>query len=47
MPCSRPSQWVKLIGWLGEIDYPVVDEQASTCAVPVPVAGASAVHRGE
>ncbi|MEA2141749.1 MAG: hypothetical protein QOI64_179, partial [Solirubrobacteraceae bacterium] len=43
----KPSQWIKLIGRLGSIDNPTVDEKASKYAIPVPVARASASHRGE
>ena len=43
----KPSQWIKLIGRLGEIDNPVVDAKPSKYAIPVPVARASAAHRGE
>jgi hypothetical protein len=43
----KPSQWIKLIGRLGEIDNPVVDEKPSKYAIPVPVARASAAHRSE
>jgi hypothetical protein len=43
----KPSQWIKLIGRLGEIDNPVVDAKASKYAIPVPVARASAAHRSE
>jgi outer membrane biosynthesis protein TonB len=43
----KPSQWIKLIGRLGEIDNPVVDAKPSKYAIPVPVARASAAHRSE
>ena len=43
----KPSQWIKLIGRLGEIENPVVDATPSKYAIPVPVARASAAHRGE
>ena len=43
----KPSQWIKLIGRLGEIDNPVVDARPSKYAIPVPVARASTAHRGE
>ena len=43
----KPSQWIKLIGRLGEIDNPVVAAKPSKYAIPVPVARASTAHRGE
>ena len=43
----KPSQWIKLIGRLREIDNPVVETKASKYAIPVPVARASVAHRGE
>ena len=47
-PCSSPSQWIKLIDRLGQIDNPTVARRTpSKYAIPVPVARASAAHRGE
>ncbi len=43
----KPSQWIKLIGRLGQIDNPVVDARPSRYAIPAPVTRASAAHRGE
>ncbi len=43
----KPSQWIKLIGRLGQIDNPKVSEKPSKYAIPVPVSRASSVHRGE
>jgi hypothetical protein len=43
----KPSQWMKLIGRLGEIDNPVVTAKPSRYAIPVPVPRASTAHRGE
>ena len=43
----KPSQWIKLIDRLGEIDNPVVAVKPSKYAIRVPVPRASEAHRGE
>ncbi len=43
----KPSQWIKLIDRLGEIDNPVVAVKPSKYAIRVPVPRASESHRGE
>ena len=43
----KPSQWIKLIDRLGKIDNPSVAAKPSKYAIRVPVARASASHRGE
>jgi hypothetical protein len=43
----KPSQWIKLIDRLGKIDNPTVAVKPSRYAIPVPVARASELHRGE
>jgi hypothetical protein len=43
----KPSQWIKLIDRLGEIDNPSVAKTPSKYAITVPVPRASTAHRGE
>jgi hypothetical protein len=43
----KPSQWVKLIDRLGQIDNPVVSTKPSKYAIKVPVPRASVAHDGE
>jgi murein DD-endopeptidase MepM/ murein hydrolase activator NlpD len=43
----KPSQWVKLIDRLGQIDNPAVARKPSKYAVPVPVDRSSTAHSGE
>jgi hypothetical protein len=43
----KPSQWIKLIDRLGRIENPTVAAKPSKYAIRVPVARASASHRGE
>ena len=44
----KPSQWIKLIDRLGEIDNPTVREQPSKYAITVkPPERASSAHAGE
>ena len=43
----KPSQWVKLIDRLGQIDNPDVTTKPSKYAITVPVPRASAAHDGE
>ena len=43
----KPSQWIKLIDRLGEIDNPSVAKTPSKYAIAVPVPRASTAHRGE
>jgi hypothetical protein len=43
----KPTQWIKLIDRLGRIDNPAVSLRPSKYAIRVPVARASAEHRGE
>jgi len=43
----KPSQWIKLIDRLGEIDNPSVAKKPSKYAITVPVPRASTAHRGE
>ncbi len=44
----KPSQWIKLIDRLGEIDNPTVREQPSKYAITVtPPRRASDAHHGE
>jgi hypothetical protein len=43
----KPSQWVKLIDRLGQIDNPTVAKRPSKYAITVPVPRASTSHRGE
>ncbi len=43
----KPSQWIKLIDRLGEIDNPTVAVKPSKYAIRVPVPRASESHRGE
>ncbi|MBA3748459.1 MAG: lytic murein transglycosylase, partial [Solirubrobacterales bacterium] len=43
----KPSQWVKLIDRLGQIDNPSVATKPSKYAITVPVPRASTAHRGD
>jgi hypothetical protein len=43
----KPSQWVKLIDRLGQIDNPTVAKTPSKYAIAVPVPRASTAHDGE
>ncbi len=43
----KPSQWIKLIDRLGQIDNPTVAKRPSRYAITVPVPQASTSHRGE
>jgi soluble lytic murein transglycosylase-like protein len=43
----KPTQWVKLIGRIGEIANPHVSLKPSKYAIRVPIERASAVHKGE
>ena len=43
----KPSQWIKLIDRLGQIDNPTVSVKPSKYAIRVPVPRASEPHRGE
>ncbi|MDX6679825.1 MAG: hypothetical protein QOE31_3877 [Solirubrobacteraceae bacterium] len=43
----KPSQWVKLIDRLGQIDNPTVAKKPSKYAITVPVPRASTAHDGE
>ncbi|MGH2897096.1 MAG: peptidoglycan DD-metalloendopeptidase family protein, partial [Solirubrobacteraceae bacterium] len=43
----KPSQWIKLIDRLGQIDNPTVDVKPSKYAIRVPVPRASEAHGGE
>jgi hypothetical protein len=43
----RPTQWIKLIDRLGDIDNPTINPRPSTYAIPAPATPASLAHRGE
>jgi hypothetical protein len=43
----KPSQWVKLIDRLGQIENPTVARKPSKYAIDVPVPHASTAHKGE
>jgi murein DD-endopeptidase MepM/ murein hydrolase activator NlpD len=43
----KPTQWIKLIDRIGQIDNPTVSLKASKYAIRVPVPRASAEHQGE
>ena len=43
----KPSQWIKLIDRLGQIDQPTVAKKPSKYAIAVPVPQASEAHSGE
>ncbi len=43
----KPSQWIKLIGRLGEIENPEVLTKPSSASIPVAPKRASEAHSGE